>query len=249
MSKTLDESAAAPMSHETAAATDTFANLRDVGGLRCTDGRVTNTRVLYRSDAPFAGDAGPLTVEQWPPAVVVDLRSAAEAERNPFDWSSETVRHHLPLHDGAAPTEQLPPDLAGLYGQILDSRPDRIASLLGIVAHADGPVLLHCAAGKDRTGVAVAALLLAADVEPEAVIGDYLLTATHMPALGRRWKVKAGKSTHNHPIPAAWLAAPAAAIVSVVERLSGWPDGAGGWLIAHGATQSDLSLWRGRLLT
>ncbi|MFF3574825.1 tyrosine-protein phosphatase [Nocardia jiangxiensis] len=235
------------MSHETD--TDTLANLRDVGGLRCIDGRTTKTGVLYRSDAPYMGDTNPLTVEQWPPTVVVDLRSLAEVDRNPFDWSSQTLRHHLPLHDGAAPTEEIPQDLAGLYGQILDSAPDRVASLVGIVAHADGPVLLHCAAGKDRTGVAVATLLLAADVEPAAVIGDYLLTASRMPALGRRWKAKATKSSHRRPLPAAWLTAPEAAIVSVVRRLGDRPGGAGGWLVDHGATRSDLDLWRNRLLT
>lgn len=96
------------MSHETVTDTDTLANLRDVGGLRCLDSRVTKTGVLYRSDAPYVGDTNPLTVEQWPPTVVVDLRSLAEVNRNPFDWSSETVRHHLPLHDGAAPTEEIP---------------------------------------------------------------------------------------------------------------------------------------------
>lgn len=228
--------------------TDTLANLRDVGGLHTTDGRTTRYGILYRSDAPYQGDSRPDTVSVWPPAVVVDLRSIAEVERNPFDWGSATVRHHRPLHDGAAPTEALPPELAGLYGQILDSAADRVAELLSIVADTSGPTLLHCAAGKDRTGVAVAALLLAADVKADEVVGDYLQTATHMPALGRRWKVKANRASGGRALPPQWLTAPESAIASVVDRLTDWRGGAGGWLLDHGARELDLAHWRATLI-
>lgn len=228
--------------------TDTLANLRDVGGLHTVDGRVTRYGVLYRSDAPYQGDSRPAAIQVWPPAVVVDLRSLAEAERNPFDWGGDTIRHHRPLHDGAAPTEALPPELAGLYEQILDSAADRVAELVSIVADASGPTLLHCAAGKDRTGVAVAALLLAADVTPDEVVADYLQTQAHMPALGLRWKAKANRASGGRTLPPQWLTAPESAIASVVDRLTDWRGGAGGWLLDHGTRELDLARLRARLI-
>lgn len=231
-----------------AATTDTLANLRDVGGLHTVDGRTTRYGVLYRSDAPYQGDSSPEVVSIWPPAVVVDLRSFAETERNPFDWGQGTIRHHRPLHDGAAPTEALPPELAGLYDQILGSAADRVAALLSIVVSASGPTLVHCTAGKDRTGVAVATLLLAAGVTPNEVIEDYLQTSAHMPALGLRWKAKANKGSTRRALPVQWLTAPESAITSVVNRLTLWPGGAGGWLVDHGADAANLVKWRAALL-
>ena len=130
MSESITPNASVP------ATTDTLANLRDVGGLHTVDGRTTRYGVLYRSDAPYHGDSRPAAVSIWPPAVVVDLRSLAETERNPFDWGQDTIRHHRPLHDGAAPTEVLPPELTGLYNQILGSAADRVAELLSIVVGA-----------------------------------------------------------------------------------------------------------------
>ncbi|MCZ4547295.1 protein tyrosine phosphatase [Rhodococcus erythropolis] len=242
MSESITPNASVP------ATTDTLANLRDVGGLHTVDGRTTRYGVLYRSDAPYQGDSRPAAVSIWPPAVVVDLRSLAETERNPFDWGQDTIRHHRPLHDGAAPTEVLPPELTGLYNQILGSAADRVAELLSIVVGASGPTLVHCAAGKDRTGVAVATLLLAAGVTPNEVVDDYLQTSAHMPALRLRWKAKANKGSTRRALPPQWLTAPESAITSVVNRLTLWPGGAGGWLVDHGASAADLAQWRAALL-
>ena len=50
-----------------------------------------------------------------------------------------------------------------------------------------GPTLVHCAAGKDRTGVLLALVLDAVGVEREAVIADYALSAQHVEAMFRRW--------------------------------------------------------------
>lgn len=226
-----------------------LVNLRDLGGLPVVGGGVTKAGVLYRSDAPYPDDEQPDHVPIWPPAAVLDLRSQAERDVIGHAWTGATRLHHRPLHDAAAPTVERPPHLAGLYANILDAVPDRIAGVLAVAAQVDGPLLVHCAAGKDRTGIAVAALLLAADVEPEAVVADYLATADNMDSLRMRWKRNGKVALPGRPkIPDAWLLAPEDAIGHVVDRFTNWPGGASSWLVHHGATPPDLEAWRGRFV-
>ncbi|MEE2059180.1 tyrosine-protein phosphatase [Rhodococcus artemisiae] len=225
----------------------TLANLRDVAGLPTEDGGVTRPGVLYRSDAPRTDDTAPVHVLSWPPRVVVDLRSHRELARSRCEWPDRTTVHHHPLHDDAAPGVTPPGDLPELYDLILDSGAARIAALISLVAHADGPVLIHCAAGKDRTGVAVAALLLAAGVNPEAVVADYLATAPNMPALRQRWASIRAAASDGPPLGEHWFETPEPAIVAVVERIITVRGGPVGWLRDHGADDTDLHRWRERI--
>lgn len=224
--------------------TNRLANLRDLGGLPIAGGGRTKPGVLYRGDAPYPGDAPPTEVPYWPPAAVIDLRSWRERERHPHRWPASMVVHHLPLHGALAPSEPLPPSLSELYRMILHTAPHRVARLVGVISKTSGPVLMHCAAGKDRTGIAVAALLLAAGVDPDAVVADYLATGSTLDTLRRRWEAKGYRTSLGRPIPESWLQAPEEAIVAVVELLSKWPGGAAGWLTDHGANRDDAEAWR-----
>lgn len=226
--------------------TNRQVNLRDLGGLPVGGGR-TKHGVLYRGDAPFPGDAVPTEVGCWPPAAVIDLRSRAERDRFPHRWPAPTVVHQLPLHAAAAPSEQLPPSLGELYRMILETAPHRVARLVGVIRRARGPVLVHCAAGKDRTGIAVAALLLAAGVDREAVVADYVATRPNLDSLWQRWNAQGYRTKAGRRIPEAWLQAPDEAIAVVVELLEGWRGGAAGWLTDHGATRVDVAAWRARI--
>ena len=67
---------------------------------------------------------------------------------------------------------------------MLDVRPDLFAAAVGAIADAPpGAVLVHCAAGKDRTGLVVGLALSAVGAEPEVVAGDYALTESRLAAL------------------------------------------------------------------
>src|SRR5215211_2886388 len=133
-----------------------LANLRDLGGLRTATGGTTRTGVLLRSDAPYANDVDTGTEPAgWPPAVVLDLRGAAEAAASPRTWGSTTTVHSHELYTGARPGAIAPSDnLIDLYRNIVTDAADQIVAVVDLLA-TDGSTLVHCAAGKDRTGIVV----------------------------------------------------------------------------------------------
>jgi protein-tyrosine phosphatase len=233
-----------------------LANLRDLGGLRLTGGGTAPAGVLYRSDAPYPGDFAPDTVPAWPPATVIDLRSAGEAAAG-YRWPAGVTRHHVPLMrqaavvgadgDATPSAGQLPRSLDALYRRVIEILPHRLAALLAMTANAEGPVLVHCTAGKDRTGIAVAVLLLAGGVEPADVVADYTATGPNVAALLDRLHALGRTLPAGVQAGSALLGAPADAINIAVGRLTGWPGGPQAWAQAHGAAAEDIRRWHRRL--
>jgi protein-tyrosine phosphatase len=232
-----------------------LANLRDLAGLRLAGGGTVPAGVLYRSDAPYPGDAVPETVSVWPPATVIDLRSTGEAAAR-YCWPAGVIVHHVPLMrqaavvgaaDSGRPGRPLPSSLEVVYRRLLDMIPHRLASLLGPAANSDGPVLVHCTAGKDRTGVAVAVLLLVGGAEPADVVADYTASAPNMTALLERLNALGRSLPADIDASSELLAAPAEAINVVVDRLTGWPGGPQAWAEAYGASAGSILRWQERL--
>lgn len=221
----------------------TLVNLRDLGGMPTQDGTATRHGVLYRSDAPYPSDTDPSTVQQWPPAAVLDLRSQRERDDVGHEWTGDSKLYHWPLYDRAAPISRDAPNLVDLYRNILEAVPHRVAAVVDVAADAKAPLLIHCAAGKDRTGITVAALLLAADVKPEAVVEDYLATAANMALLRNRWEVKGRDIT----VAEEWLLTPQEAIEYVLEQFMSWRGGTIGWLTDHGARLDAVEAWRSQI--
>src|SRR5271154_6529912 len=73
--------------------------------------------------------------------------------------------------------------VCGHYLGYLEDRPDQVVAALRSIAHSEGAALVHCAAGKDRTGVVVALALTVAGVDPQAVVADYAATAERTEAI------------------------------------------------------------------
>lgn len=218
-----------------------LVNLRDLGGLPVAGGGRTRYGVLYRSDAPHPGDTYPARISPWPPATVVDLRMPHEAERVPYEMIGvERVLH--PLHESAAPENIRDGDLAELYRHILEAAADRVASAVAHVVTRPTPSLVHCTAGKDRTGIVIATLLLAAGVPPEEVIGDYVRTSVNMDRVVER--IMKYSAEWVGPVNPLWLLTPAEAMSEVVNALTASEHGdAKGWLVAHGAPAAPLDAW------
>ncbi len=222
---------------------DTVPNLRDLHGIPVEGGVVAPGRLL-RSAAPAVGDLAPVGVP-WPPTAVVDLRSASEIEPE-HPLADHAAIHRLPLLGALRPGAARPSDLTGLYRVVVESAGPMLVDVVRAVATSPGPALVHCAAGKDRTGISVALALLLAGADVDDVVDDYLETGRHREAIDARLTAIAGHD-HRQTLPAAFFETKAEAVLSVVEVWSAHDGGVHGWFQAAGGTVDDVERLRGHL--
>jgi protein tyrosine/serine phosphatase len=164
---------------------DGAVNVRDLGGLPTEDGGTTAPGVLLRSDnLQDLSDKDVQRLTELGVRTIVDLRTPSEVQQEgPGPLVVAGVRHvNLDLipgwgSDRAVPHEQREEgDLSHFYLGYLDDAPDAVVQALREVSGADGATVVHCAAGKDRTGVVCAFALLVAGVPRDEVVADYALT-------------------------------------------------------------------------
>jgi protein-tyrosine phosphatase len=226
-----------------------MVNLRDVGAPGSAMSRWVRPGVLLRSDAPLPGDADPvdsLGGATWPPRVVVDLRDPKELAGAPHPLARPGVDVvSLPLAGSLAPAEQVRmregrTSLAEMYLQLLGTAEQWLPVLVRSVARADGPALVHCAAGKDRTGVAVALLLTLAGVPRPEIVADYLATRDALPSL----RPRLGLDGEHLAALEHLLDVSIPAMTGVLDRVG--PDPAG-FHREHGVDPDDLRLWQERV--
>lgn len=168
-------------------------NFRDFGGYDAAEGSRVKRGMLYRS-AHFADatEADIARLDALGVHVVVDLRRPEERQREPNRWPGES-RRVISNDEGNA--EGLPPHLMallqdnvtaesvdGYMRQIYREFPyeprhvDLYRSWFAALNDAEGALVIHCAAGKDRTGLGCALTLHALGVGEDAIFADYELT-------------------------------------------------------------------------
>jgi protein-tyrosine phosphatase len=176
------------------AAIDGVSNFRDFGGLTAGgNARVVAGR-LYRSANPArVTDEGVAQLTRLGIATIVDLRGTAERAKALADFGA------VPIAIRATPIEPktsvrlremltVPGTRAGQIrdlmiasyrGYVNEAAVDFGAAFQAILAESEGPLLVHCTAGKDRTGFVVAVLQAALAVPRDAIFEDYLATNRH----------------------------------------------------------------------
>jgi protein-tyrosine phosphatase len=162
-----------------------ITNFRDLGGYRTVDGGRTRWGRVYRADALHGLTATDLALYQrLAVRTVYDLRGDDERTEKPNPFDS----HHISLigqANDAAP-EPPPLDATGeellhrLYVRLIEHAAPSIGRILASMAQPDGlPMVFHCHAGKDRTGVVAALMLEAVGVDRQVVLEDYEATARY----------------------------------------------------------------------
>lgn len=241
---------------------DTVFNLRDLGGYPTAEGRTVAWGRLYRSD-----DLGHLTgrdldtVRSLGLRTVLDLRSDAEVAVATFPVAAHPVSlHHLPVltrtwHEEeedvlAVLADRATPYLVARYLDLLDEGGPALAAAVELMARPVAqPVLFHCAAGKDRTGVLAALVLSVLGVADDDIAADYTMSAD---AMTRRlaWlqaNDPAGAVTMAGQ-PAGWLAAPTEVMHTVLRHVGEVRGGAESYLADHGVHRSTFDTLRYLLL-
>jgi len=167
-------------------------NFRDLGGYPTADGRQVRWRRLFRSGAltnlteADGSQLGCLGIR-----TICDLRAPSERRREPTHWNSGGVEslhwerefagvslRELLRESGELSAEEMRQAMLRLYRTIPSQFAAPYAALFGKIAQGGVPLILHCAAGKDRTGVAAALILTSLGVPRNVVIEDYALTNT-----------------------------------------------------------------------
>jgi|1186.fasta_scaffold06183_3 protein-tyrosine phosphatase len=172
---------------------DGLLNVRDLGGLTTPGGRRVRPGRIVRSDnlRGLTDDGAVTLVRDLAPRLVVDLRTEAECAREGRGLANVAhVRYvNLPLEPKAALSpEQVAAGLAtNLFDdyilQIRDNGAPLLAAL-GLLSDGEAlPAVVHCTAGKDRTGVLVALLLDLLGVAREQIVADYAATTDNMPGI------------------------------------------------------------------
>jgi len=235
-------------------------NLRDVGGLPLRGGGATVAGQLLRSAnlrSVTPADVNHL-IDVFGLRLVIDLRTAREIERDngPTGVAAagvETVALSFIPEDGTALPEtgdDTDPLLRSYMGYLFD-RTENVVEAVRLLGRPDGgPALVHCAAGKDRTGVLVALVLDVVGVEREAVIADYALSAERVEAMFRRWTAAAGVEMPDDLTPHLPRAEVIATVLARLDAEHGDGDGRGGaegWLRANGLEPEVLERLRARL--
>jgi protein-tyrosine phosphatase len=137
---------------------------------------------------------------------------------------------------------------AGVYLRYLDDRPDSVLAALRLIADTDGATIVHCAAGKDRTGVVTALALAEVGVTREAIVADYEKTAERIDAILARLRASPTYAEDLENETMDRHRPRRASIERVLDTLDENYGGAPAWLRAHGWTDDDAAALRKHLL-
>jgi len=241
---------------------DGCLNVRDLGGLPIRDGGETRAGAVVRADS-----VRQLSDEGWRALVthgvrtVIDLRGDHErADDPPAELPVEVV--HVPFMEAdEAELAEIGPELDAaaeaapdvatatrdVYLIFLERFRPNVAAAVRVVANArEGAVVVHCAGGKDRTGLLAAFLLHLAGVDDEDIAADYALSEERLRPRHEQWFAAAETEEELERLRRI-AQTPAASMLGVLAELERRYGGVEEYLRGAGVTDEELELVRARL--
>jgi protein-tyrosine phosphatase len=170
---------------------DGCVNVRDLGGLPLADGGETAFRVVVRADwLPGLSDEGRRALVDYGVSIIVDLRPHREHEDDGINPLPVPV-----VRQGMDPRPLPPawdwPSMREAYLALADHYRAELAQALTLLGDAEPPAAIHCAGGRDRTGIACGMALWLAGVEPEAIAADHALSDESWAPHNENWLAEA----------------------------------------------------------
>jgi protein tyrosine/serine phosphatase len=231
---------------------DACLNTRDLGGLEAADGRRVRRGALIRSDQLCRlSDRGRADLLAHGVRTVIDLRTPTEAAKDPDPvWHEHGVDYLLVPQQDEAFWGTIDParTRAERDALALDHRAEHIVAMARAFANAaPGGVLVHCLAGKDRTGIAVALLLGLAGVDDAQIAADYALSEVSL-AAERAAALAAAPDEETRARIARGYDARADTMLATLAHLRTRHGGAEAYLARAGLSGADMQRIRERLL-
>jgi protein-tyrosine phosphatase len=252
---------------------DGAVNVRDLGGLPTADGRSVQAGRLIRSDnlQDLSERDVQLLVQDIGVRSVADLRTGVEVAHEgpgPLTEVDDVDIVHLSLFPESGANTDVAADApvvlpwqnrtvsdkgdrqgaSAVYLRYLDDRADSIVATLRLIAGSPGATIVHCAAGKDRTGTVIAVALAEVGVKRDAIVADYARSAERIEAIFDRLRstrtyagdLENADADKHAPKPATMERL----LDAIDEEYGGFPA----WLRDHGWTDADAAALRHKLL-
>jgi protein-tyrosine phosphatase len=222
-------------------------NLRDVGGYPVRGGRSVRWRTLFRSDELHRLDpVGEAAVTGLGLRTVIDLRTQPEVDLAPSPVGGRVT--HVPVLTGDL--RDLPLELGALYRYFVEECGEQIAAAICVLCGDDAmPALVHCSAGKDRTGVVITLVLAALGVPDEVIAADYALSACYLdPEQTTAISQLRASIGLDDELVGALLSSPPELILDVLDMIRERAGSVDGYLLAHGLTEAALGRLRAALI-
>ena len=237
---------------------DGLANARDLGGLRTGDGQVVRQGIAVRCDSLLSLTAKGHEdfIEIVGPRTVIDLRIDIEVERGGYSLIDETITvlnyPMLPLSGvnqeqiDAGACDNLIDDY---LGQIEVNGDVVIAVLRHMVDPEQHPVVYHCTAGKDRTGVVTAMLLAILGVDDATIAADYHVTTANMVSIIARMRGAQVYKDNGLAYAPDWIfESETQTMLAFLARMKDRYGSAEAWALGRGLSRAEIDSLRAALL-
>lgn len=222
-------------------------NLRDLGGYPSASGSRLRWRRLFRSDALHKLD--PADLAGLALHTIVDLRTELESDYAPSPLAGLPARlRHVSLIGPDFPAEPL--ELEAIYHFLITERGDAIAEAIRALCQ-DGafPAMVHCSAGKDRTGIVIALILAVVGVPDEVIAADYAYSSVCLdpdltPAIGQLRASTGLDEDRTREL----LSCPPDLIIDLLAQVRAGSGTVEAYLAEHGLTEAELAALRAALV-